>query len=232
MVRDGAPRGAEAAAAALLWVVVCVGTSVLALTLPVYTSALTQALGVPASAGLSVDDVVHLSGAARALVADASYASLPATWKGAPAFDEAAVSHLLDVRAVISGARLATGAAAFLLAVYLSVCVALRRFARLRAGMHLAAWALVGAVALAAIAAFWDFEGLFAAFHSLFFASGTWTFPADSMLIRLFPEPFWIASGACWAALVLLSAALLTLAGSRLVPALESLGASRTAENV
>ena len=60
MVRDGAPRWAEAAAAALLWVVVCVGTSVLALTLPVYTSALTQALGVPASAGLSVDDVVHL----------------------------------------------------------------------------------------------------------------------------------------------------------------------------
>jgi integral membrane protein (TIGR01906 family) len=232
MIRGAAPRLIESALAALLWVVVCVGSSVLALTVPVYTSALTQALGVPATSGLSAGDVVHLAGEVRALVADAAYDPLPATWRDAPAFDAAAVSHLLDVRAVISAARLASGAAALLLAAYVAFCIARRRFSRLRAGMYAAAWSLVGAVVLAVVAALLDFEQLFASFHSLFFASGTWTFPADSMLIRLFPEPFWIASGACWAALVLLSAGLLALAGRRLVPALESMGASRMAENV
>jgi len=232
MSRDAVLRAGETALAVLLWVVLCVGSSALALTVPVYTSALVQVLGVPASSGLPAADVVHLSGAVRALVADTAFDALPVTWKGRPAFDAAASSHLHDVRSVISGARLATGSAALLLAAYVAACIAWRRFARLRAGMLAAAWVLAGAVVLAAVAALSDFEALFSFFHSLFFASGTWTFPADSLLIRLFPEPFWIASGACWAALALLSAAVLTLVGRRFVRAREGMGASRTAENV
>ena len=42
----------------------------------------------------------------------------------------------------------------------------------------------------------------FSAFHGLFFAEGTWTFPSDSVLIRLFPESFWTMAGVTWAALV------------------------------
>jgi len=232
MSRDAVLRVGETVLATLLWVVLCVGSSALALTVPVYTSALVQALGVPAASGLSTPDVVHLSGAVRALVADTEFDPLPVTWKGQPAFDAAASSHLHDVRSVISGARLATGGAALLLAAYVGACVGSRRFARLRAGMRAAAWVLVAAVVLAALAAFSDFEALFAFFHSLFFASGTWTFPGDSLLIRLFPEPFWIASGASWAALVLFSAALLALVERRFVRAREGMGASRTAENV
>jgi integral membrane protein (TIGR01906 family) len=232
MSRSVAARLGETALAALLWVVLSVGSSALALTVPVFTSALVQGLGVPASSGLSAADAVHLSEAVRALVADTEYDPLPATWKGQPAFDAPAVSHLRDVRSVISGARLATGAAALLLAAYVSACVGWRRFDRLRAGMTAAAWALLAAVALAVVAAFANFEELFAYFHSLFFASGTWTFPADSLLIRLFPEPFWITSGACWACLVLLSAAILALVGRRFVHAREGMGASRTATNV
>jgi len=232
-MRPRAALGAlEVALATVLWIALCVGWSVLTLTVPVYTSALTQALGVPSSSGLSAVDVVHLSSEVRALVADSEYDPLPATWKGLPAFDRAAVSHLLDVRAVISGARLASGLAALLLAAYVTACIAWRRLPRLRAGMHAAALSLTVVVVLAVIAAFSDFETLFASFHGLFFANGTWTFPADSMLIRLFPEPFWIASGACWAVLVLLCAAVLGFAGSRLAPAQKSVGASRTAQNV
>lgn len=225
-------RVGEVALTALLWVVLCAGSSVLALTFPVFTSALTQALGVPASSGLSADDVVHLSGEVRGLVADQSYDPLPTTWRGAPAFDASAVSHLLDVRAVISGARLATGGAALLLAAYVAACIARRRFTRVRSGMYAGAWALAGCVIVAVAVALSDFEALFTWFHSLFFASGTWTFPAHSLLIRLFPEPFWVASGAAWAVLVLLSAVLLAAAGRWLVPALGSMGASRTPENV
>ena len=232
MSRGLAARLGETALTAALWVTLCVGSAALALTVPVYTSALVRALGVPSSAGLSVADTVHLSGAVRRLVADSQYGPLPSTWKGQPAFDAAAVSHLRDVRSVISGARLATGAAALLLAAYVSVCLARRRLERLRSGMFAAAWVLVVAVVLAAVAAFSNFEALFAYFHSLFFASGTWTFPADSLLIRLFPEPFWITSGACWAALVLVAAALLTLVGHRFLQGREGMNASRTAANV
>jgi uncharacterized membrane protein len=91
---------------------------------------------------------------------------------------------------------------------------------------------LVAVVALALLAAFTDFEWLFTKFHGLFFTSGTWTFPADSMLIRLFPEPFWVASGAAWATLVLLAAALLWGVQRWLRPASSAAGASRTPENV
>lgn len=225
-------RAVETAIAAVLWVVLCVGTAVLALTVPVYTSAMTQALDVPASSGLSATEVVRLSGSVRALVADVEYDPLPATWEGRPAFDGAAVSHLLDVRTVIIAARSATGAAALLLAVYVSAVIATHRLGRLRAGLRAAAGMLVGAVVLALFAAFADFEWLFTRFHALFFTSGTWMFPADSMLIRLFPERFWVASGACWAALVLLSAALLAVVARRLHPPSSAADASRTSEIV
>ncbi len=57
-----------------------------------------------------------------------------------------------------------------------------------------------------------DFEGLFAAMHSLFFSAGTWTFDYDSLLIKLFPEAFWAAMAALWAATSLfLSAASIAL---------------------
>jgi len=212
-------RLAETGLAAVLWSVLCIGSAVLALTIPVFTSALTQALDVPSSSGLPAAEVAVLSGAVRGLVADADYDPLPSTWRGSPAFDDAAVSHLLDVRAVIAGARLATGGAALLLAVYVSWMIAIRRLDRLRGGLRAATAMLIGAVVLALGAAFADFEWLFARFHGLFFEGGTWTFPADSMLIRLFPEPFWVASGASWAVLVLLSATLLWLAARWLRPA-------------
>lgn len=223
---------AETAAAALGWCLVVVGLSVLCLTVPVYTSALTQALGVPASSGLSNDDVVALSGAVRAFVADARPEPLPATWRGRPAFDAAAVSHLADVRAVISGARFATGLTSLLLAVYVAWCIAARRFDRLRAGMRAGAWSLAGVVVLAGVAAVTDFESFFARFHGLFFAAGTWTFPYDSLLIRLFPEAFWASAGASWAALTAVGAALLAGGSRMLRAALVHKNASRTAKAV
>jgi hypothetical protein len=225
-------RFAEIGAAALLWTALVVGASVIALTLPVYTSLAGQALDVPHTAGLPAADVVRLSGQVRALVADDDFEPLPAEWRGAPAFDAAAVSHLMDVRAVIGGARLATGIAALLLASYVAFCVALARIDVLRVGMRAAA-ALCGVfVVLAAIAAVTDFSWLFARFHGLFFRGGTWTFPSDSLLIRLFPQRFWIASGAAWAALVLTGSGALLLASRLSRTAQARLFASRTANNV
>jgi integral membrane protein (TIGR01906 family) len=216
----------------VLWSALIVGSCVLTLTVPVYTSAATQGLGVPASSGLSKADVVTLSGQVRALVADTEYDPLPATWKGEPGFDQAAVSHLLDVRRVISGARLATGVAALLLAVYVGWCLSRRRFAVLARGMLVAAIFLTVAIVLAVFFALTSFDELFITFHGLFFAPGTWMFPADSLLIRLFPERFWEASGAAWAGMSLIGAGLLAAAARMLRVRAARLDASRTANNV
>jgi uncharacterized membrane protein len=138
----------------------------------------------------------------------------------------------MDVRGVIGLARLATGIAALLLATYVGVCVGTGRLARLATGMRAGAAVCAGVVALGVIAAVTDFESFFAAFHGVFFASGTWTFPYDSLLIRLFPEPFWIASGAAWAALLALGAGLLLVSARLVLGRQARLNASRMANNV
>jgi integral membrane protein (TIGR01906 family) len=225
-------RFVEIGAAALLWGVLVVGLSVLTLTAPVYTTALTQALGVPASSGLSGRDVTALAGRVRSFVAGPMADTLPATWRGRPAFGPSEVSHLRDVRAVFSGARAATGVVSLLLACYVAWCVARRRFARLRSGMAWGAVSTLALVGVAAVAARTDFGSFFAAFHGLFFTSGTWTFPYDSLLIRLFPEPFWAASGAAWAGLCVVLAGVLGLAARLLRGRALNKDASRTANNV
>jgi len=65
------------------------------------------------------------------------------------------------------------------------------------------ALACAGIVVLAVFAALaaWvvvDFNGFFAAFHSLFFADGTWTFSYESLLITMYPPAFWMGMGAVW----------------------------------
>lgn len=56
------------------------------------------------------------------------------------------------------------------------------------------AWAVVG------------FDSFFTALHSLFFADGTWTFAADSLLITMFPIPFWQGMGILWLSLTVVLA--------------------------
>lgn len=111
-----------------------------------------------------------------------------------------AVSHLDDVRRVIEAARLVLAAVA---AVAAAACAAVS----LRQGARALGRALMragtGVLALFALLAAWaavDFNGFFAAFHSLFFAQGTWTFPWDSLLITMYPSAFWIGMGAIWLA--------------------------------
>ena len=208
---------AETVAVAMLWTAVAVGLAALALTIPVYTTMTSRWLGVPATAGLSPADTLRLSGNVRALVSDRGYDPLPSRYRGQAAFDASAVSHLMDVRAVLGGTKAATGAAAALLAVWVGWCVGRKRWRALRRGMVAGGWLTLVAVLLAASAAIIDFEIFFAGFHGLFFKAGTWTFPEDSLLIRLFPERFWATAGLVWGTLSALIAAAL-LVGSRQVP--------------
>ncbi|HEX9093109.1 MAG TPA: DUF1461 domain-containing protein [Coriobacteriia bacterium] len=222
----------EAVSAGVAWAALVVGLSVTVLTVPVFTSAASQALGIPASAGLSVEDTVHLSGLVRAFVADQDPEALPPEWRGSPAFDAGSVSHLVDVRRAIAGGRLGTGIAAGLLAVYLAACVSLRRWDVFASGMRTGAIVVLALFGIALVAGLTDFGSFFAAFHGLFFKAGTWTFPYDSMLIRLFPLRFWVTSGAAWAALAGFGAAVLALAARYVPRAVRQVRGSRNPEDV
>ena len=72
-----------------------------------------------------------------------------------------------------------------------------------------AATLAIGAFAILA----WDTA--FNLFHELLFPPGTWTFPADSTLIQLYPPEFWFDAAMVAGAVILLPAAALSYAGWR-----------------
>lgn len=124
-----------------------------------------------------------------------------------------AVSHLDDVRRVLDGARRATVVLLLAVAVWTLWLAWRRDLASFGRALRIAAGIAAAFVVLAGLAAVSDFDRFFSAFHGVFFAAGTWEFPSDSLLIRLFPEPFWTAAGLSWAAVVLLVAAAYWAAG-------------------
>lgn len=109
-----------------------------------------------------------------------------------------ALSHLEDVHEVIAQVRMpllgCTLIAAFCLMSLVWMFGARPAGRALLAGgcITLGAFVLLGAWGL------FGFDALFAWMHSLFFADGTWTFPADSLLIEMYPEGFWMTIGLWW----------------------------------
>ena len=127
--------------------------------------------------------------------------------------DPEAIEHLDDVFGVLATAEpvvLGVFIAAVLTAVGVGCASGRRTFGTvlLCAGL--------GTIAAFGILGIWaaiDFEGLFAVFHSLFFAQGSWVFSADSLLITMYPEPFWIGMGATWLATTIAVSAISAIAG-------------------
>ena len=127
--------------------------------------------------------------------------------------DPEAIEHLDDVFGVLATAEpivLGVFIAAVLTAVGVGCASGRRTFGTvlLCAGL--------GTIAVFAILGIWaaiDFEGLFAVFHSLFFAQGSWVFSADSLLITMYPEPFWVGMGAIWLATTIAVSAISAIAG-------------------
>ena len=127
--------------------------------------------------------------------------------------DPEAIRHLDDVFGVVKVAEpIALGAfiVAALTAVGVGCASGRRTFGTVLLG------AGVAVIAVFAVLGVWaaiDFEGLFAVFHSLFFAQGSWVFNADSLLITMYPEPFWIGMGAIWLGVTLVVSAISAVAG-------------------
>lgn len=198
------------AAAALALALCAVGIAVEPLKAPVFTRVLVERYAESGQAGITDAEMARAAEQVRRYVVSPGRSDgLPETVAGRAGFDRGAVSHLDDVARVLSGARILTLVLAALLLV--SAAVALRAGAWHDVARALRAGAGVCAVvpALAGLVALSDFDAFFAAFHGVFFAEGTWTFPYDSLLILLFPEPFWVTSGVAWAVLTVAFAALM-----------------------
>lgn len=195
-----------------------IGVALFPLTQPAFTRIVAGRFALTEQAGLTRSQMLTVAEQVRVFVIDGDRGgdTLPATVDGRAGFDQPAVSHLLDVRRVISGAQLLTGLLAAAITIWIGVEVARQRTGRIASAMNAAAIICVALVVIAGLSGFVDFERLFTAFHGLFFSAGTWEFPADSLLIQTFPETFWATAGAVWAMLILLGAGALAI-GARLV---------------
>ncbi len=219
-VTDGGPRLAarvETAVAALAIAILVLGASLVPVTTPQCVGALVRAVDSARLTGLGEEGTLVAAESVRLFVVDSDAPALPREIGGVPAFDEAAVSHLVDVRDVLVPARQLTLA----LLVLVTAWVLLRL--RSAGGRHIVstaaragAFILAGAAGLGVLAGLADFDALFTWFHGLFFEPGTWMFPESALLIRVFPLPFWTAAGALWGVCALMFAALLIVASRRL----------------
>jgi integral membrane protein (TIGR01906 family) len=193
--------------------IVALGLAVSVLLMPWFTYLLVPASGAGALTGLSEARVRAVAEEVRFFVSHRDAPALPAVVDGAPGFDESSVSHLEDVRDVVIGARWVTLLATLILGVTAAEAVSRGELMGVSGGLRTAGWSTLGAVLIAAAAGTLDFDTFFSAFHGVFFEAGTWTFPADALIIRVFPLPFWSSAAVAWAVLSLLIAAMLIAAG-------------------
>jgi integral membrane protein (TIGR01906 family) len=207
LVRIGA--AVETVVIGVSWALCLLGVSVTVHAMPASVETMARATSPWNDTGLSERTTLSLAEQVRRYVADRVYAPLPVVVEGRDGFDARSASHLLDVRSVLLGSRLLTGLIAALLAVWLTAALAMKRWLPLRRGLIAGGVVSIAIVLAVGAAALLDFEGAFAWFHSLFFASGTWTFEAGSLLIQVFPERFWALAGVAWGGLVLVLGAAL-----------------------
>lgn len=131
-----------------------------------------------------------------------------------PLYNEAEISHMIDVKNVIDGLRRVWWASAVLVVLGLLLLLWRPQTRALAAGalFHggLATTAVLLFIALF-ILLVWDV--FFVQFHELLFPPGTWTFNYSDSLIRLFPEMFWFDIGVLISGGALAAGLLAALAG-------------------
>lgn len=211
------PSRLEALAASFVLAMAALGLALMPVTTPVCVRALVTAVGSAEITGLSEEGTLQAAEAVRVFVLDADAPALPGTLEGAPAFDEDAVSHLVDVRNVLIPTRWLTLVLLVLSATWTGLRARTTSGRRVvSAGLRGAAAALAFGAGVAAAIGTLDFGSFFSWFHSLFFEAGTWTFPSSALLIRVFPTAFWVSAAALWGLLVLMCAGSMLIVGRRL----------------
>ncbi len=110
---------------------------------------------------------------------------------GTPIYNENELSHMADVKHVVTGMRVALAASMLVLLAIVIIGVKQGWRDELLYAFRRGGWGVVGLIvtimAFVAVA----FDQLFTWFHELFFQQGNWQFYTSDTLIRLFPMRFW-----------------------------------------
>jgi len=149
-----------------------------------------------------------------------------ATDTSQPFFTEAEQSHMRDVRVVFYGFMVV----AVVSAVFV-VTLLLRRqrdAARWSAVARGGIWLIVAMVVIGFFA-FFAFDTVFLLFHEIFFPGGNFSFPDNSHLIQLYPEPFWELTAAALGTLAIIGGLLVWFLARRRANTLGTVAASALA---
>lgn len=123
---------------------------------------------------------------------------------GTLAFNDREVTHMHDVRLVMTGLLIAWAVAVVLLLV---AWAGTRSRAEARAALHRGLWwgafAAIGLLGLSAFFMLVDFDAFFTAFHGIFFEGDSWRFPSSDTLRLLYPYAFWGIAGGLLALLTI-----------------------------
>ena len=125
---------------------------------------------------------------------------------GQPLYLATEVSHMADVKSVLTAAFIAAGVMV-VLGLLALLYLGRRSPGGIRRSLFAGALVTLALMVVLVVLAVIGWEQFFTQLHTLFFANGNWTFRLDDTLIRLFPAQFWMDAGIVIAALVLLACA-------------------------
>lgn len=123
--------------------------------------------------------------------ADISYLSDLTFDDGEAVFNARELSHMEDVKEVVTGMRVAMVVLVVLLLIISLVMIRRNNKNMLIKAFNHGGWATIGLIVAILIFVALNFDSLFTWFHQIFFESGTWQFHPSDTLIRLFPVRFW-----------------------------------------
>jgi integral membrane protein (TIGR01906 family) len=110
---------------------------------------------------------------------------------GVPIFNARELSHMVDVKEVVTGLRVALAVAVIILLISSVIAIRTNNKPLLIQSYHMGGWATIGLIVAILLFVAFNFDNLFNWFHQIFFESGTWQFYTSDTLIRLFPMRFW-----------------------------------------
>jgi integral membrane protein (TIGR01906 family) len=131
-------------------------------------------------------------------------------------FDNTALDHLDDVYSVVTiakGVLIFCAIAAAALLVLSGIFFGRKYIAR---ELACASGTVILIFVSLGIWAALDFYNMFNWLHTLFFTGESWLFPADSLLITIYPQNFWIGMGVVWLAVSLACAIIMLAIGIKL----------------
>lgn len=110
---------------------------------------------------------------------------------GTPIYNDNELSHMEDVKSVVTGMRIALAVSMLVLLTIVIIGVRKGWRSELLLAFRNGGWGVIGLIAAILLFVLLSFDQLFTWFHELFFQQGNWQFYTSDTLIRLFPMRFW-----------------------------------------